>query len=570
MNRNLSYFLSGSLVLVFLLFGLHYMLKYELIQEDEKTVFQHLSRYLKLEKTIVRFFLKTADVEGLRKELKKLGKETKIRFTVIAPDGTVIADSHFNPAEMENHANRPEVREALAGRQGRIVRYSTTASWRVLKIAEPLYLNGKLKAVVRCEMKPRQMLKLQKRLEKTLFAIAIAIFLAFSAVFLLNLRREKIVLEKIKLFIRNVLKGNFSSRIFLNYDSSTRQLSNELNYLVEFIEAELKKRTEEEELLEKVFKAMKEAVLIVKEDGRILRANPSARELLPFREQLVGKHLWECIPSPELIEKFPGLKNNLSLEVETQSKYLLVNISPIAGTRGFVVVISDITESKKLTEMKARFVAHASHELRTPLTAIKGYLEILEKELQGEMKSFAEKARKRVDKLIELVNDLLLLSALEKGKHIVKERVDMKKIVESVVSHYEGRIAEKGLVLEKEFPPNPVIVEGNPNLLEHLVLNLVDNAYKYTDTGKIKVGLQEEEDKVIFFVEDTGKGIPQQLLGRIFERFYVIEGDRERTRKGTGLGLAIVKHIAKRHNANIEVSSELGKGTLFRVIFPKS
>ncbi|RLE05479.1 MAG: PAS domain-containing sensor histidine kinase, partial [Candidatus Aminicenantes bacterium] len=261
-------------------------------------------------------------------------------------------------------------------------------------------------------------------------------------------------------------------------------------------------------------------------------------------------------------------KKNLLEEIELNKKIFLCSFVFIPSKEELIIVFHDITEFKRLEKIKRDFVVNVSHELRTPLTAIKGYVETLEEEVEGEAKRYLEIIKKHTERLINIVQDLLLLSELEeKGLSEAREDVDLKDMVEDVFKIFKQKAEEKNLKLSLVSENKPV-VRGDPFKLEQMFINLIDNAIKYTEKGEVLVSLKRADKGVVVEVKDTGVGIPAEHLDRIFERFYVVDKSHSRKLGGTGLGLSIVKHIVLLHNGKIDVESKLGKGAKFTIVLP--
>jgi two-component system phosphate regulon sensor histidine kinase PhoR len=219
--------------------------------------------------------------------------------------------------------------------------------------------------------------------------------------------------------------------------------------------------------------------------------------------------------------------------------------------------------------MKKDFVLNVSHELRTPLTAIKGFAETLEGRLEGEDKGFASIIHRNTDRLIGIVQDLLSLAQLEeKGAPMEIEKTDLRLLAANVLKLFENRAADKGVGLELKAEEGLLPLEGDPFQLEQMLVNLIDNAVKYTEKGTVAVSLTTKDRNIVIDVRDTGIGIPEEHLTHIFERFYVVDKSRSRKLGGTGLGLSIVKHIVLAHRGKISVRSRLGEGTTFTIELP--
>ncbi|HNX98357.1 MAG TPA: ATP-binding protein, partial [Candidatus Aminicenantes bacterium] len=232
-----------------------------------------------------------------------------------------------------------------------------------------------------------------------------------------------------------------------------------------------------------------------------------------------------------------------------------------------------VSELKRLERLKREFVAALSHELRTPLTAIKGYVETLLEEQGESPHPYLGIIARHTERLILLARDLLTLSELEeRPQDIAREVVDLRRLLDDVLALFTRRIAEKGLTLARPAGPGTekVLVTGDPARLDQLLINLIDNAVKYTDRGGITLALTAGATETCLEVIDSGVGIPAEALPRIFDRFFVVDRSRSRQSGGTGLGLSIVKHIVQQHGGRLEVESQPGRGSTFRVILPSA
>jgi len=234
-------------------------------------------------------------------------------------------------------------------------------------------------------------------------------------------------------------------------------------------------------------------------------------------------------------------------------------------------VLYDITDLKNLERLKKDFVANISHELRTPLTAIKGFVETLEEEEEIKNVQYLEIIKRHTDRLMNIVNDLLILSELEQTeKALVTEDVNLVSLAENILKVFEHRAKEKGIELKLGAAKDLKTVRADPFKLEQMLINLLDNAIKYTEKGEVLISLSQDDGKSIIEIKDTGIGIPASNLPRIFERFYVVDKSRSKKLGGTGLGLSIVKHIVLLHGGIIDVESSQGIGTKFTIVLPKN
>jgi two-component system phosphate regulon sensor histidine kinase PhoR len=339
-------------------------------------------------------------------------------------------------------------------------------------------------------------------------------------------------------------------------------------------------RSTEARILAAVLDGMAEGVWITDAEGRIRRHNQALTGMLPKGARIVGQGPLALLRSPELNE---AVKNacergattgmEVTLEEAGTPRILAVQVMPLgSGLPGSAAVFRDVTELRKLEKVRKDFVSNVSHELRTPITAIRGYAETL----KGGALSDPQHAPRMVDvilrqseRLSHLVSDLLDLSRLESGDlTLARARVSLSEVVSRALDVVGPRAANRGQAVTLEVP-EALLAIGDPHALEHVVLNLLDNAVKYTpDGGRILVQGRREGAVCILTVADSGPGMDARHLPRIFERFYRVDKGRSRETGGTGLGLAIVKHLLVAMGGEVRVESEPGKGSRFTVAVP--
>ncbi|WP_353686271.1 ATP-binding protein [Thermodesulfovibrio sp. 3462-1] len=330
---------------------------------------------------------------------------------------------------------------------------------------------------------------------------------------------------------------------------------------------------------ETILKSITEGLLIIDPRGYIMLANQSLKDILRIDEPPEGKQVIEVIRNIDLINLISSAmveKQDLTAEIIVKKAgkdiYLLAKAMPVvdSGSVSFLIILlHDISRLKQLENIRRDFVANVSHELKTPVTAIKGYAEAL---LDGAIderenaKKFIEIIKNQADRLNALVEDLLTLSRIESGDiKIEKEKILLESLVESVFEIFKDRAEKKGLLLKKEIPYETFIYADKDRFTQ-IMINLIDNAIKFTEKGLVKVRFFQENDKGILSVEDTGIGIPKEHLYRIGERFYRVDQARSRQLGGTGLGLAIVKHLVLAHGWQFKIDSEVNKGTEVKII----
>ncbi len=348
--------------------------------------------------------------------------------------------------------------------------------------------------------------------------------------------------------------------------------------LAERIQQRVDQLESEKSRLEVILESITEAILVVDRDGRVVLANKALANLFDLEPPLEGLLTVEVVRYAAIQDALTGcLAEGRSREMEveltgTPECHLDIQVAPVLeGSEciGAVAVLYDITRLRQLERMRRDFVANVSHELCTPLTAIKGYAEILSDGALDDRETarrFTGIIENHADRLTRLLGDLLDLSRLESDQLEVElAPCELKPLADTSVGSISQAAAQKQIAIHCDIPP-AVKVICDPKLIEHALINLLDNAVKYTPAGgKVHLGARpvEGSDRWTIYVEDTGIGIPSEDLGRIFERFYRVDKGRSRSLGGTGLGLSIVRHIAEAHGEQVSVQSKLGAGTTF-------
>lgn len=371
-----------------------------------------------------------------------------------------------------------------------------------------------------------------------------------------------------------ISSGELSSRIKVNDDPELRRLAGNFNTLSDRLETTILVSLGNQNQLEAILGSMNSGVIAVDKNNRIIIFNPFARKIFGIYSDAIGKDIRDVIHSTDLdkmltvSEQFQELslrKNNTTIVRYKTTSLAAENSSE----QGKVTVIQDITDLKKLEQMRTQFVANVSHELKTPLTSIKGFTETLRNvEDQATREKFLDIIDAESERLQRLIEDILSLSSIESTETLKGDIVDAATVTIASLRLLEVQARDKNIDLSLIIKGEPEFI-GDADMFRQLVINLADNAIKYTEpNGKVKVRLEEEADAVILSIQDTGIGIARDHLPRLFERFYRVDKSRNRAMGGTGLGLAIVKHIAIAFDGTIQVESEEGKGTTFTVTLP--
>jgi len=506
---------------------------------------------------------------------------------LIAPDGTVIGDSDVGQArlaQLENHLQRPEVQEALKNGSGSALRYSDTLRTSMLYSAMT-YGSPTVAGVIRLAMPLEYLTSARNTLHSLLGGAtlaAILIGLLFSYV-LSNLTSKP--LRDMADAAARIGHAGSKARIPVISNDEIGMLAGVLNDMSERIEDQVQRLSAEKQRLDTILCSMGEGVMVTDPDGIITLVNPAFRRLFSITGGVEGKKLVEISRHPDLLEAFNDLGkpevNELVREISIQpnectlfTHWVPLNVDGVR--QGIVAVFHDISDLKKAENMRRDFVANVSHELRTPVTIIKGYAETL---LDGALetdpvraKRFVEIISSHSERLTNLINDILTLSSLETNEAILElNPIDVSgTIAKACMLLQEGAVQKNIAIVNESIGAALPRVMADQGRLEQVVVNLLENAIKYTpDGGTVRLFTEDSEGFVRVSVADTGIGIPFKDLPRIFERFYRVDEARTREQGGTGLGLAIVKHIVQLHGGNVTVTSLPGQGSVFSFTLKK-
>lgn len=516
-----------------------------------------------------------ADMEGMDRLAKEVGREVDMRITVITPAGTVIADSRNDPRQMENHGDRPEVIQALKGNTDKAgaIRFSSTMGEQMLYLAMPIEREGDARFVIRLSLYLSHIKQLIRDLKWKFTALLLVLFVLALLVAWYFSRGISRPIREIASATREFASGNFDVKIFLEKKDELAEVADSFNHMVMTQKELFSKLSQNRAELNAIISSMREGLVVIDPDGEIVLYNESFAEITGKKE-MMGYLYWEAIRIPgfeEYVKRAFQSGKSFYEEIELDDIPYLVSFNRMKEGKNLVVMFRDISEFKQLERMKKDFVVNLTHELKTPLTAIKGFVETLEEEENIKNTQYMEIIKRHTDRMNQIVSDLLVLSELEdKRRDVVFEPVDLNAIVNNILKIYREKVVGKKLELEIDIPENLPNVMGERFKIEQLFINLVDNAVKYTDEGKISITMREAEDgkTVEIQIGNTGLIIPEKSLPRLFERFYVVDKSRSRKLGGTGLGLSIVKHVVLLHKGDISVESIEGKGTVFTIYLP--
>ncbi len=542
----------------------------DVAREVERFHLHHTERDLVQKAKMLLPFVRQLLIKGenLERWVLAMGKPSETRITVILPGGKVAADSEHDPLTMENHWGRPEVKECLKKGIGLSQRYSTTLGRKLIYAAVPVKSpQGKLLGVLRvaCFLAPVRE-ALHPLFERLLVHNLMLILLALSLAMLFS-RYVSSKLNAVVLSTQSMAQGNLSTRVPEDNLQELRSLARSLNLMAASLQRLFEEREAERKKMNLLLSSMPDLVVVTDKTGKILFANQAFSRLFGK-----GERLWQAMRTPELAELFNKVwkEGSAKDEVVTPKGIFEVTAIEMVPNEEALFHFHDVEERKRIEQMKTDFVANVSHELKTPLTVLKGCLETLEiVNTEQERQVFIEKMNRHIQRITSLVSDLLLLSSLEEGAGLyTRTTLNLEPIVEKVAGWAIEQTQKRGLRFHVEQEGDTCPITGSPYLIEQLMVNLIDNAVKYTQEGEVGLKVKYCEDQAEIIVSDTGIGIPEDKQDRVFERFYRVDPSRSRESGGTGLGLSIVKHIVNFHGGEIILESAEGEGTVVRVILP--
>jgi two-component system, OmpR family, phosphate regulon sensor histidine kinase PhoR len=515
-----------------------------------------------------------------------LGPIARARVTFVDPKGVVIGDSRIALGDLkavDNHANRPEVQRALAGQFAVSERRSKTTGQLTYYVARPLIAQGQVLGVARLALE-------QTALETATLPLTRALWVTFSMGIVLALMSALLAsfflngpVRHLSSVANRLAEGDLTARARLGDTNELDELSRGLNYLGSSLSRTLSALRAERDRMGGILSSMDEGVLFLDEDRRIALVNPKLREMLLLEGEVTNRSVLEVIRHADLKELIDSAYDDEE-EGDTvhgdihigglKPRNLLVRARRLEGREvGLVAVFMDVTEMRRLENLRREFVANVSHELRTPVTTIRSAAETLETlgADAPEMRvKFLDIISRNAHRLQALVEDLLDLSRIESRQYSLSlEQLHPGEVIELVFRLHRERAMARGIRLTAEIPADFPRLHVDRKALEHVLSNLVDNAVKYAGSGKnITVRALAEPDMACLEVADDGVGIESRHLPRLFERFYRVDPGRSRAQGGTGLGLSIVKNLTESMAGHVSVKSELGQGTVFQVWLP--
>ncbi|RJQ19408.1 MAG: PAS domain S-box protein [Nitrospiraceae bacterium] len=521
---------------------------------------------------------------------RRIKEKTGARVTVIDINGKVLGDSDNDSLKMDNHADRLEIRQAIVSDTGWSVRHSDTLKHDFLYLARKITNEGRTDGFVRLAVPLKDVAASVNALRLKINISVILIILLSGLVLTWQMERIRRFVNRISDYADALAHGFLKKRLRLEGAGEFTGLAHNLNDMASEMELSIAQRDEKANRLNVIIKNIPDALLLINTRGVIELSNNAARELFGLSE-LEGRQFMEVVRNQEFLSLVDQVRSSRAtgsadLVIDyPEQRHLSVMVSPISYTvgeiAGVAAIFHDMTRVERLEQMRKDFVANVSHEIKTPITAIKGFAETL---LDGALYDkehavkFLQTITDQSERINRLVDDLLTLSSVELGViKMNKKKVDVSDVIDRVIEAVVVQAAARDILVKKSVGTDAIIISADRDRLEQILLNLVDNAVKFTERGDVRISAQRapnpqpltpDAGPIEITVSDTGIGIPLKHLFRLGERFYRVDSSRSRELGGTGLGLAIVKHLVKAHGWEMEIESTPGKGTAVKIIIP--
>jgi two-component system phosphate regulon sensor histidine kinase PhoR len=517
--------------------------------------------------------------------LSKTSEKLHLRITVIDTKGLVLGDTNYDTSQMANHLERPEIQEALNNKVGKDIRFSNTMKIDFMYIAQPIYKDDNIIGVVRLSTPMQDVKGIMRTINFNLIiALIPGLLLSLLLVYRITISISRPI-KKIKDAAVDITQGKLDRSINIIRNDEIGELAKAVDFMAVSLKDKMNSIKDKNTKMEAILSSVVNGIIAVDSNKQILFINPIAQQMLNITGgDVAGKHLLQIIRNNKIDNMIRDILENKGFEEnEIYVNYPYEKIFRMSSNAirypesdriiGIIIIIQDITEIKKLENMRSEFVANVSHELKTPLTSIKGFVETLKAgaiEDSDTAIRFLNIIEDEADRLNRLISDILSLSELENKKNkAIYEEINTADKIREIVSLLQTQAECKKINLHARVEENISKLMGNPDQFKQMLINIVDNAVKYTpEGGTIEVAAYNLEENVIISVKDNGIGISKEHISRLFERFYRVDRARSRSVGGTGLGLAIVKHIVMQFGGKIEVSSKIDNGTEFKLIIP--
>lgn len=571
----------GVLILSSLITGVlaFYFIQSSYIDSKEEKLITNISL---IESTLMEKY-EADDNINFHKLAQKISSNVNSRVTFINEDGWPIADSINNSIILKSKQHTPEYRHAIKGEKYFVKRYSSEIGKKYFYLAIPPIKLGNSHIILRLGDSYDEVDHLIERFlvylaVSTTIGILFAIIVSYVSVGKI-VRPIKELTEASKL----IAKGDFDNRIIVDTKDEIEELSLSFNRMDRKLKHTMNTIENRNTEMDAVLSSIQDGILALNQENKVILVNESVNNILDISEEIgTGEHISEVFSRLEEIKEIEMEVLNCTdyyREIKIKEKIISFATYPIRdiyqsqSKTGTLIIIKDMTSIRNLENMRKEFVVNVSHELRTPLTAIAGFVETLKiRDLDDKGKTKALNIIGfETERLKGLINQLLNLSKIESIKEVKQfDLIDIKDNVLEVIKLLDPQIRDSDIEIELDTGKDLNMINSDKDLFKQVLINLIENAIKYNNPrGKIRIIIWNYEEGIKLIVEDSGIGIPEEDLLRIFERFYRVDKSRSNTREGTGLGLSIVKHIVLYFGGSIGVESKIGKGTKFIVILPK-
>ncbi len=563
MKKKLMFYILSSMIFIF---GFVTVLFITILNyQRQENVKENLKNY----NGIIMEFIKINEIDNNKALFKKLD-DLNIRVTILDIEGNVKFDSKVDKNNLENHKERSEFKDALVSGEGYGVRVSKSLD------IDTVYYASKFDNYI---IRTSQPVKGINGEDKTyIFTYVTVVGVILLITIWVSSKLSYIIVKPI-MDLENttsmIAQGELDRRVKVTSKDEIGQLGASFNKMANKLEYSLNEVKEKQNRLSAILQSMDSGVIAIDINDNIIIVNAYTEKIFGINEDVIGKNINTISKKFDISMIFKDIDDHYK-EVKIdypKEAYLRVRTADIINRNhhiGKVAVIQDVTDVKKLENVRTEFVANVSHELKTPLTSIKGFTETLRYVDDIETRDkFLDIIEEEADRLTRLISDILILSDIELQKDFKKEIVDVNRIISHVdaLMRNVGDKKDVNIVIKGEKVPNLV---GDSDKFKQMLINLVDNAIKYSESEEIIINRYYKDNQCIIEIEDKGIGISRDHISRLFERFYRVDKARSRAKGGTGLGLAIVKHIVLGFNGNISVESELNKGTKFIITIPYS
>ncbi len=521
-----------------------------------------------------------ATIPSFQTFVEEYGNKYGVRITIISNKGEVYADSETTN-KLENHATREEVVGALKGEHVTVIRYSKTMGKKYAYSAVPIK-NGDFEGVMRVSLPLAEVNALNKNLVVSVIMTVLLCMVGATLLAFLFTKYLSKPIDDVTKAAEGIACGDYETKIYTSDTQQIGRLAEAFNRMSDNLNTSVRALKRRNIEFDAMLKSMASGVIAVDNNDMVMFTNSVFTEMVGYeKEQIEHQPFYSFMRNALLFQIISDVRENKQTVMQegtlsmTKDKIIRVTATPLLKENqkelGILLILEDITQIRKLENMRRDFVSNVTHELKTPLTSIRGFVDTLKagaiKEEQVAVR-FLDIIDIEAERLSGLINDILLLSEIESKEDQEIVPCDVNQVITDVIELLQPKVADKNIRIIYEPKMGVDSYPANVDRMKQLLINLLDNAVKYTEDGTVTIQCEKKNDKLVLSIQDTGIGMEEEHLDRIFERFYRVDKGRSRKMGGTGLGLSIVKHIVERYNGTIRVESKINKGTKFTIQLP--